>query len=99
MVARHLRKRMFPVQRASPPGYSGRGVPLSAMIQDNQVKSKRKALRFRCRKEPITYRTAYEEGEALLKNISTDGCALEWATNPPELDERVLLRIELEGEA
>ncbi len=67
-------------------------------IRDTRVKSKRQALRFRCRKEPITYRTAYEDGEALLKNISTDGCALEWATNPPELGEKILLRIELEGE-
>ncbi len=60
--------------------------------------SKRSAFRFRCSKEPVTYRTAYEDGEALLKNISTDGCALEWATNPPELDEKILLIIELEGE-
>ncbi|NNF45642.1 MAG: PilZ domain-containing protein, partial [Desulfofustis sp.] len=44
------------------------------------------------------YRTAYEDGKALLKNVSTDGCALEWATNPPEVDEKILLIIELEGE-
>jgi hypothetical protein len=67
-------------------------------IRDTRLKSKRQALRFSCRKEPITYRTAYEDGEALLKNISTDGCALEWATNPPELGEKILLRIELEEE-
>ena len=60
--------------------------------------SQRSAFRFRCSKEPVTYRTAYEDGEALLKNISTDGCALEWATNPPELEEKILLCIELEGE-
>lgn len=34
----------------------------------------------------------------MLRNISTDGCALEWATNPPEVDEKILLIIELEGE-
>ncbi len=62
--------------------------------QDREI-SKRSSFRFRCSKEPVTYRTAYEEGEALLKNISTDGCALEWATNPPELDEKILLCIEL----
>ena len=60
--------------------------------------SKRSAFRFRCSKEPVTYLTAYDEGEALLKNISTEGCALEWATNPPEADEKILLSIELEGE-
>lgn len=60
--------------------------------------SKRVAYRFRCNKEPVSYRTAYDEGEGLLTNISTDGCAVEWATNPPELDERILLSIELENE-
>ena len=66
--------------------------------EQSKEQSKRSAFRFRCSKEPVTYRTAYEEGEALLKNISTDGCALEWATNPPEVDEKILLIIELEGE-
>ncbi len=66
--------------------------------QNGKEKSKRSAFRFRCSKEPVTYRTAYEDGEALLKNISTEGCALEWATIPPELYEKILLSIELEGE-
>ncbi len=66
--------------------------------EQNKEQSKRSAFRFRCSKEPVTYRTTYEDGEALLKNISTDGCALEWATNPPEVDEKILLIIELEGE-
>ena len=60
--------------------------------------SKRAAFRFRCSKEPVSYRTAYEEGEGVLTNISTEGCAVEWSTNPPELDEKILLSIELEGE-
>lgn len=63
-----------------------------------KAQSKRAAFRFRCSKEPVTYRTAYDDGEALLKNISTEGCALEWATNPPEADEKILLIIDLEGE-
>ena len=62
--------------------------------QDKE-QSKRSAFRFRCSKEPVTYRTAYDEGEALLKNISTEGCALEWATSSPEADEKILLIIEL----
>lgn len=65
--------------------------------QDRQ-KSRRSAFRFRCSKEPVTYRTAYEDGEALLTNISTEGCALEWATNPPRLNEKMLVRIDLENE-
>jgi len=63
----------------------------------NKEQSKRSAFRFRCSKEPVTYRTAYDEGEALLKNISTDGCALEWATSPPEYEEKILLIIELQN--
>lgn len=59
-------------------------------------KSKRQAFRFCCGREPVSYRTAYEDGEALLKNISTDGCALEWSTNPPEIGEKILLRLELD---
>ena len=66
--------------------------------EQKKEQSKRSAFRFRCSKEPVTYRTTYEDGEALLKNISTDGCALEWATNLPEVDEKILLIIELEGE-
>jgi len=63
----------------------------------NKEQSKRSAFRFRCSKEPVTYRTAYDEGEALLKNISTEGCALEWATSLPEPDEKILLIIELQN--
>jgi len=60
--------------------------------------SKRSAFRFRCSKEPVTYRTEYEEGEALLTDISTEGCALEWATKIPELHEKMLICIDLEDE-
>jgi hypothetical protein len=65
--------------------------------QDRQ-KSRRSAFRFRCSKEPVSYRTAYEDGKALLTNISTEGCALEWATIPPRLNEKMLIRIDLEDE-
>jgi hypothetical protein len=79
---------------------SGGREELHGLMKNDQNKelSERSAFRFRCSKEPVTYRTAYDEGEALLKNISTSGCALEWATNPPEADEKILLSIELEGE-
>jgi len=61
--------------------------------------SRRGAFRFRCSKELVAYKTAYEEGEGVLTNISTDGCAVERSTNPPELHERILLTIEAEGDA
>jgi hypothetical protein len=81
---------------------SARAVHLNGIsfLQKNQdrQKSKRSAFRFRCSKEPVTYRTDYEEGEALLTNISTEGCALEWATNPPRLHEKMLISIALEDE-
>lgn len=66
--------------------------------QKNPQISRRAAFRFRCSKEPVSFKTAYEEGEGLLTNISTDGCAVEWATHTPEFDEKILLILELEGE-
>lgn len=59
-----------------------------------QEQTKRSAFRFRGSGEPVAFRTAYEEGEGLLKNISTDGCALELATCSPDLGEKLLLILE-----
>lgn len=73
------------------------GISFLQKSQDRQ-KSRRSAFRFRCSKESVTYRTAYEDGEALLTNISTEGCALELATNPPRMNEKILVRIGLEDE-
>lgn len=69
-------------------------------MDDTRAKelTKRSAFRFRGSKEPVTYRTAYEDGEGLLNNISTEGCAVEWATTPPEVGEKILLVLEPGGE-
>lgn len=40
------------------------------------MKSRRKEFRYGDFNIPVKFRTAYEEGSALLVNISTGGCAL-----------------------
>jgi len=40
------------------------------------MKSRRKEFRYGDFKIPVKFKTAYEEGSALLVNISTGGCAL-----------------------
>lgn len=61
------------------------------------MKSKRAAFRYPGRPLKLKYRTAYEDGEAWLVNISTDGCAFESASVPLSVDERILIRISPEG--
>lgn len=46
----------------------------------------------------VRYKTAYEEGEAQLTNISTDGCAVDSASLPLFLDDEALVIIDIEGE-
>lgn len=41
------------------------------------------------------YRTAYEEGEAILTDISTDGCAVDSASLPLAENDEALIIIEL----
>ncbi len=60
-------------------------------------KSKRKALRLCCHKHPVTYKTAYDDGEGFLINISSGGCAFESATLALSVQEKVLVSIELDG--
>ena len=59
-------------------------------------KSKRNALRMRCDGHPIRYKTAYDEGEGALINISSGGCVFESATLPVSVQEKVFISIELE---
>ncbi len=40
------------------------------------MKSRRKEFRYSTFQIPVSFKTAYEEGNALLINISTGGCAL-----------------------
>lgn len=60
--------------------------------------SKRKSLRFNCRKREINLKTDYEEGTAFLLNISTKGCAVVESSLEPETGEIVLISFYLEGE-
>jgi hypothetical protein len=62
------------------------------------MKSKRSALRYRCNNQLITVKAAYQDGEARLIDISTDGCAFCESTVAVEIDERVLVSI-LVGDA
>ncbi|MCK5069698.1 MAG: PilZ domain-containing protein [Desulfocapsa sp.] len=61
-------------------------------------KSKRNALRLCCNSHVVTYKTAYDEGEACLINISSTGCLFECASLPLSVQEKILIRIKLEDE-
>lgn len=53
--------------------------------------SKRGSLRFNFKEELLVgYKTAYQDGEALLMNISTGGCVVQKASVPVAVDEKIL---------
>jgi c-di-GMP-binding flagellar brake protein YcgR len=62
------------------------------------LRSKRKSLRFNCQRRTVNLRTAFEEGSAVLLNISTSGCAMTESTLTPELEENVFISFDLPGE-
>ncbi len=62
------------------------------------MKSKRRALRFPCGNQPVSYKTAYDAGEAVLLNVSTVGCAFEQPSLQLSIDEKILISIALVGE-
>lgn len=62
------------------------------------MKSKRAAFRFPCHHQRVRFKTAYEDGEASLLNISTDGCALQSPSVPLSINEKILITIEPEGQ-
>ena len=62
------------------------------------MKSKRSALRFPCGHQLVSYKTAYDDRQALLVNVSTEGCAFEQASLALSMQEKILLSIELPGE-
>jgi hypothetical protein len=57
------------------------------------MKSKRSALRFPCDHQLVSYKTAYDTGEAQLINISTAGCILFELTMPLSMQEKILVSI------
>jgi len=52
--------------------------------------SKRSSLRFSIREQSVSYKTAYEDGEAFLVNISTGGCVVCNPTVPVVVGEKLL---------
>jgi len=57
--------------------------------------SKRSSLRFSMNEQRISYKTAYEDGEALLANISTGGCAVFSATVPVAEGDKLLFSFDI----
>lgn len=58
------------------------------------ITSKRSALRFSCTRESVKYKTAYHDGEGMLVDISTAGCAVDAVTIPLQEQDIVLVSIE-----
>ena len=68
------------------------------MVQSHlRKKSRRKAYRFFGDRLPIQYKTRFEDGEGVLRDISTSGCALSSVTVPVLLQEKVLIILVLPG--
>ncbi len=61
-----------------------------------QKRSKRQAYRFPGDNLSVEYKTAYDDGKALLSNISTTGCAIKQTSVPLMPQQKVLLVIEAE---
>ena len=61
-------------------------------------KSRRKACRFFGDGLPVQYKTRYDDGEAVLRDISTSGCALSSVTIPVVYQEKILIILVLPGE-
>jgi hypothetical protein len=59
------------------------------------MKSKRSALRFSCTDQPVSYKTAYDAGEAQLLNISAVGCAFLQPSCPVSVGEKILVTLHL----
>lgn len=58
------------------------------------MNSRRKEFRYSTFQIPVRFKTAYEDGNALLVNISTGGCALKNASPCMNLKEVFLLTID-----
>ena len=61
------------------------------------MRSKRLALRFPGGNLPVSYKTAYDEGEARLQNVSTAGCALAQVSQALQTEEKILISVKLPG--
>ena len=62
------------------------------------MKSKRSALRFPCDHQLMSYKSAYDTGEAQLINISTAGCVFFELTLPLTVEQKILVSIDFPDE-
>ena len=58
--------------------------------------SRRCALRFSAGNHNVTYKTEFEDGVAVIENISANGCAIRGNSIPISANEKILLTINLE---
>lgn len=59
--------------------------------------SKRFSLRFSGGRQKLRFKTEFEDGEAIIDNISAGGCALSEISAPLVVNEKILLILELDG--
>ena len=74
------------------------GMNHQAMAESAPAVSRRGALRLSGCDHLVAYRTAFEDGSALLLNISTDGCAIGQATVELSEGEKILLTLGLDSD-
>jgi c-di-GMP-binding flagellar brake protein YcgR len=64
-------------------------------MSPSREKSKRQALRFTGAGHPVRYKTEFEDGKALIDNVSTGGCAMSGLDVTLSSDEKILLFLDL----
>lgn len=65
---------------------------------DSKIGTKRLNLRFAGNSHLLRYKTEFEEGEAVIVNVSTGGCALGKTTVHLSPKEKILIILQLEEE-
>ncbi len=61
-------------------------------------RSKRQALRFTAVEHPVSYKTEFEDGEGVIDNVSSGGCAVRELSVPLNISEKVLIILKLKGD-
>lgn len=59
-------------------------------------KSKRQALRFTATGHPVRYKAEFEDGKALIENVSKGGCAMSALDVALSSEEKILLLLNLD---
>ena len=60
-------------------------------MSPRREKSKRQALRFTATGHPVRYKTEFEDGEAVIENVSTGGCAMSGLDVALSSEQKILL--------